>query len=295
MKTILISLAALSVCMLYSCNEQEKKTGNISAVDTTAAKSAPDTATHFPFVTDCSGVGNLLIDSGEAAAMKKDFEKYYAVKNPKLIGCSVWIDKLVLESLVTHFTKENCDGVRFYNAIDPKTKATTIIMVPTKSDTTAKDPKSSHADNWASIAIPSSTAYEYKQHSLGKNPTEDANKIFNRTYGGYKPGDSSILFSSSVWISECVFKALLVVLNERNSEFDGIRVWQAAYHDNPNDGTRPGQAALRQSTVILVPTLPYGKTGHQDDWTILKKETGKVSLYGGGGYNHGELCPKICP
>ncbi|WP_255155946.1 hypothetical protein [Ferruginibacter sp. HRS2-29] len=291
MKTILISLATLAMCVLYSCNEEQKQTGKVATVDSPTATTGAEAGKIYKFDKDCIGVGNLTVPTAEAATMKDDFNAKYVNGNGK-ITTNIWIDKAVLEALLKHFGDfKKYDGVRFINAVKDKNSSTSLIMVPTTFNASAKDPVSKHANSWVDISM-SSTPYEYKDFNLRQKETERRAKLFDTIYGK-KPEDTTLYFSSSVWISACVFKSLFDILDAPNSEFDGIRVWQGAYNAKSPADMKPSQYRLRQTTLILVPTFKLsGSAEHRDDWDIIETKT-KVS--GGGGYNHGELCPKICP
>jgi hypothetical protein len=86
-----------------------------------------------------------------------------------------------------------------------------------------------------------------------------------------------------------------LIENPDKEKIDGVRIWLAAYIDERYQHDRTGQQSKMQSTIILVPTHDDKSGGHVDDWDVIKRRAGLTNFAFLDGYNHGELCPKICP
>jgi len=294
MRTISFGLI-IAVALLISCSDEpssdNSNVNSAKSVDPSIKKtSIPDST------IDCSGVGNLVVDSAVADAMIKLFSKHYIKEGsatPILdLEKSVWIDSCVIAGFTKYFKDHNdFDGARFYSGAKSSNNKSTIILTPTTKNTGSGSNK--HLDALsANITVePINCNKEFKNFNLSENEFHRLKDKFNHDFRKNNLVDS---LSISVWISSCVFTGLTELIRANNTLLDGVNVYFAAYDELKPSGRR-GQKYKHQSTIIIVPTMPNRRGGHRDNWEILKvSPLYQKYINFDGGFNHGELCPDVC-
>jgi hypothetical protein len=289
---------------MFACRDK-KQTGNDTSKDqvskTQEKKDAAVTIAFdsASFAVDCSGAGNFFVTEDDARKWMKHFAKDARFRGEgtgrflKEFVSNVWVDACVINSLVTFFRDHSgYDGVRIYwgayQGIDQSQHPeqefehqATIVIVPTKSGTAnhAEDPD-------VNISIP--CAHNFRNINLRSNDLakhfEDYYRMTHR-----RETDNSIL-SKGVWFDKCVFEKIAMLFTLYSAEhLDGVRIYSVAYDKKP---MVPSQVKDHQSTFVIVPTSICGSK-HEDRFDVVKEA--KQKFTDGGAYNHGELCPSVCP
>jgi hypothetical protein len=277
LRTALLS-AVYGVALLSCNNSGEKK----EAPDT-AKIVTEDTASHSMDLK-CTTIGNFAIDPGVAKGLIDRFSAHY--KKPGM-DTSFWIDSCVISGFQKFLEKNSgYDGVRFYSMVvgNGANRKTDIMMVPTKP---SPGPEKHKADWTTPVGVDAKCNPHFKNYNKVFAKEREDFKIMHRREGTSAVNDS---LSSGIWFSACVFDALMVYLGDKEHGLDGIRIYCIGYDKYyPNTG----QEKEYQSSFVIVVTKPVGN-GHEDQWHILKNNLKRDKKFNGDGYNHGELCPKIC-
>ncbi len=296
MKNIILPFFCGIICLstMTACNESSKKQSETTTID-----SAGTTAQIQEPVVDCSGMPNFYIDSVEGRQMIDSFANIYRKENtPKPVNAlskEVWIEACVINAYSKFLdSATDFDGVRIYMGANlvpgaefpgqAKKHKAFFIMVPTKPSAT------NHEDIWGDV-LKKVCNSSYKHFNLPQGVANLLIKKYGKEYREESnPGDRNTAkiksLSVSVWLSKCVFKEMARVLSIGTNQLDGVRLYAGAY-DKMDNAKHPGQLYQFQSTILLVPT-----SKHKDNWTILKRDKSNEKFYA---YNHGTLCPDICP
>jgi hypothetical protein len=284
------------IILLTACNSNSGKKDQPTDTTKTANATADSVALDD---VDCSTIGNFLVSSQEADKMIKKFRSVFKKTNTageiKNMVDSFWIDASIILAYQNLFATEpsNYDGIRLHflgraNSGD----STDIALVPCKANSNGTG---FHDEVYGNkITVPGNT--EFKNYNVTNQQIIEPRKHYGRIYRNEKvPGQVSTAtidsVSKSIWFSKCVLDALKRYLASSELGLDGVRVYCAAY-----DTKRQGSSQLKdiQSTVVLVVTRPDGVGRHKSDWSILERKFRNDPKFNIGGYNHGELCPRIC-
>ena len=301
MKNIFLSFfcGIIYLNTMTACNESIK-----NQTDATTIDSAGITAQNLEPVMDCTGLSNFYIEEVEGRQMIDSFANIYRKENTKdtvhALSKEVWIDSCVINAYHQFLdTAKDFDGVRIYLGANlvpgaefpgqRKQHKAFFIMVPTKST------QPNHEDIWGDV-LKKTCISAYKHFNLPAGLAKQLENKYRREYREESTlGDRGTAkidsLSVSVWISKCVFKEMARVLNIGTNNLDGMRMYAGAYNKK-DPAKHPGQAYQFQSTILFVPTKEYGGK-HIDDWSITKKDKTTEKFF--VGYNHGTLCPDICP
>jgi hypothetical protein len=277
--------STIILSILAGCNDQNKMP---VVEEENTARAAP--------ITDYCTVGNFLILPGEADRMIKRFKKEFNDDFPasKDLTDSFWVDKCVIYQFHDFLSKNSgYDGIRIYSIATAK--KSNIWIVPTFDSP-------NHVDAWGNLlpAIQNCDNIEFSNYNKDKSIGEPLINEFGHEFREeQKEGEVNSArndsLSKGVWFGKCVIDSLFKYLSNISLGLDGVRIHCGSYDKKD---IRRGQHKAIQNTFIFVVSKPDGHGGHRSDWNVL------VNVYKNkyklnerifeGGYNHGELCPKIC-
>jgi hypothetical protein len=273
--------------LLINCGQQKDTQSGTTAVIAPVSDTPAISIADSLFLEDlCPGVGigNFIIDPAEARDMIGDFKKIFVGSSSSVIT-TFWVDKCSVISLAAFLSKETArDGAWITSACaETADNATTIFIVPTRS--TGKN----HPEEWDTFKPAPDCAKECADYFTFKAQAEKRIAKFESVYRENGKKDS---LTSKVWVDKCVFKSI-VALFTQYSYLDGINIEMAAY-----DKMMPGIGQIKpiQSTIVIVPTKPGAGGKHENDWdTQQKLYTLSQQQAAPPAYNHGQLCPSLCP
>lgn len=313
MKRKICNVALLAIiAALMSCNGEtdKKEESTLISKDSSKARKQRKQPVFDEDCTNLAGIDNLIVNTDEATSMRKNFIELYAKDQTtaKHLAQAVWVDANVIIAF-RNFLQYNtdCDGVKFQFAATGTNDSTTLIMIPTKPY------DKGHQNVWKNINLPNAEPIEFRNFGLGKDKTKDMADSFEKLYREKFDCDKGdVCLSQGVWFGRCVFEFLGYLIENYDYEIDGIHIYGAAYSDIVL-GTKNGQIAKHQSTLIMVPTQK-----HEDNWNLIPdiieqpdkgEESKAISLIArnnkfimnkkahvkfDAGLNHGQLCPQIC-
>jgi hypothetical protein len=265
----------------YACGEKDDKNDvnsnkpNSKGVDTLA-------------VVDTNGC-DYYVENKVAEIMIKKYETDF---HQKALAKQFWIDKCLIMSIKVFLDNNSgYDGVRFLLGVEKKLigKKSTLVIVPTIPSTTGL-PYDRHVNQFG-VSIPLANC-ESNQEYINLPATEGLNRVnrfgldFRKESQEGQRGTAAIKpLSIGIWISKCKIDKL-VELYKPASNLDGLMAIAASYYEDDERRKRGDREFVVQSTFIFVPTV-----NQTPNWGIVKPPKGWKDT---GGFNHGELCPRIC-
>jgi hypothetical protein len=247
---------------------------------------------NFAFANDicnAEGSGNFVITKQRAQDLTNNFDttfwkqQYGANTNQPLK--SYWIDTCTVGVIADYlYNNPRIDGVRIYlGTYKLFNYRTTIYLVPTVNE------NGLHKDV-IDYNFPMRNCTAFGEYFLNTAGDLQRIKDFDKIHRGNPllhetaPRDS---LSKAVWINRCVFKSIRKLVLDNNDYIDGINIKMGTYLKSDRI-VYHGQEYKNRSTFIIVPTH-----NGNDDFDIIDIAI-KKRYFGGGAYNHGELCPQIC-
>jgi hypothetical protein len=278
----LTALLSLTACG----GKKEAKTKEDAKSDTTNNIQG-NTDEDSPFDATC----DYYVDSLKAYRMIKKYDSVFLTYNPTK---TVWIEKQVLVGIHNFLeaNKATYDGVRFTWVKESGT--ITLLVSPTVSSATGVQYQR-HTNKYG---VPIPLAGDFNPRNIKINlPDTTAVRIINQfgkyhrmetTEGNRETAPENYRpLSASIWLHPCKIEAMYDLFTTHGAALDGLMAFSAAYYeDDPRRYQRNDREFEIQSTLIFIPT----RKG-VPDWSVVRPEQ---KWKDSGGFNHGELCPKIC-
>lgn len=283
----LLSLAVV-ILLFTSCQGSGGKKENTTDDTTT---NVSDTILEHKMLQDCGNRRTFVISEADAAKMITHFETVFGAGADPKLNRNYWIQSSVILAFDEFLAKDpEYDGVRFYFGEDGT--STVVMMVPTKGDYIKHVDQHVKLINHAPIAG-SRVLFNLDEKAEFEPFYTAFLRDFRKEFPGCDPLKINDSLSKAVWINKCVINEMAVYMSGTAYKLDGMRVHLSAYDKLMPEV--PHQKVADQSTVVFVVTEDDLAGGHKDNWKIIPeiyKE--KLAIFGGGGYNHGDLCPNNC-
>jgi len=324
-KSFKFSFDIIFCIYLFSCNGNNNNNANIDSVSSKANDSAhlnvnvtkPGSGDSldlniFKICEKAGGLANFLVLESDARTMMDDFDIIYkgntAVKPVDALRNQYFLTTNEISEMAAYLKSHTNDGVKIYmgseldadNTAYPGQKyqnKTTAFIFPTNFDNTKIDPQSKHVRDVNStlhLGKYTSRCEFIKEFSTVQLKINKFDEIYRKNP---KPGETTIkdALSSSVWIDSCVIYALDKIIQDHLDKLDGALIRLAAYKTIDHSHC-PSQKYPTQSTILIIPT---NKDDHLPNYKIIDYYT--LAFLAGfkkappGAFNHGELCPNLCP
>jgi hypothetical protein len=318
-KFITVSVLLLSIC-IYSCNSGGDK--EISDADSVNRRALNESLTAPGEVDPCEGIdgidicknaggiGNFVLNVDSALAMIDRFSKVYKKdnqqRNIKALDSVYWLDRCIVFAIENFLKTEKnpngslkYDGIRIYMSCeinaDPVSfpnqqyqRKTSVFIFPTMRRDNPPAGKSEHQDDRVQIRTAGCQPSPFLQ------PNNIADPKITKFDEAYRRSSATMgSLSTAIWIDSCVVFTLAKILRLPNANLDGANINMAAYGEL-DIARRPSQGFQMQSTTVIAPTNLVNGI-HVNNWKIIDclfRHSSKELP--DGGFNHGELCPKIC-
>jgi hypothetical protein len=251
---------------------------------------------------DCKTLGSFFISEADGQRYIQRFKDIYSKSHTnspdKRFVDSFWVDGCLIRSLKMFLTKnQQYDGVNIYSTFDKPIFArnkVNIVIAPSILDpaTGSKKHLSKYDD---AIDLIYQCNPKDRNFNLGEQESRGDRRKFEKDIRKERvAGDPSSAelkdLSRGIWFSRCVIDSVSKYLSDPVLNLSGVYLYNAVY-----DKFIPGtdQESENQSTFIIVLTsFEQGK--HKPRWDVIQQNPGNKIYFMQGGYNHGQLCPRIC-